>query len=364
MKKTILHDIHVSLGAKMAPFGGFVMPIQYEGIIAEHFATRTAATIFDTCHMGEFHIHGGNALSDLDKIVSCSIASMSIGQCRYGFICNEQGGVIDDQITYRLGDNDFYMVVNAGTQDNDFEWISSHLSASTRRENRSSETAKIDLQGPASAKIMQKLMEKPVDDMKYYHFKHNRYRGKEVLTSRTGYTGEVGFEIYCDNILGLMFWNDCLELGAKPAGLGARDTLRLEVGYPLYGHELSAGRNAAESNFPLAIARDKDFIGAGKVKDSALMKNSLVGLMLADRRAARDHDIILDNAGNEIGIVTSGSFSPSLQKSIAMGYVKNEFKTEGTAVKIKTARGELPATVCKTPFYKEATARKPLASFL
>ncbi len=238
MKRTILYERHLALGAKMAPFGGYEMPIQYSGIIAEHAATRTAATIFDTCHMGEFRITGGGAVEDLEKVLSCEVASIRAGQCRYGFITNEAGGVVDDQILYRMGECDFFMVVNASTEENDFRRLQHAVSSATTIENLSAETGKLDLQGPASARMLHGLMELPIDDMNYYRWAKNRYRGHEVLVSRTGYTGELGFEMYASNDLTVTLWDDCLAAGAAPAGLGARDTLRLEMGFPLYGHEL------------------------------------------------------------------------------------------------------------------------------
>jgi aminomethyltransferase len=273
--------------------------------------------------------------------------------------------VIDDQIIYRLGENDFYMVVNAGTQDNDFQWIESHLSSSTGIENLSAQTAKIDLQGPGSARIMQTLMSEPIVDMKYYHFKYNNYHNKRLLTSRTGYTGELGFEIYFEHDdLALSFWDACLKLGAKPAGLGARDTLRLEMGLPLYGHELNEKRNAAESGFFFAIASDKRFIGSEIVSDHSRRKEALISALLNDRRAGRHGDFICDTSGNEIGVVTSGSFAPSLAAAIIMGYVKKDYAASGTKIKIKTGRNELSATVAKPPLYKNATGRKQIKEFI
>jgi aminomethyltransferase len=234
----------------------------------------------------------------------------------------------------------------------------------TRIEDISDKTAKIDLQGPESPKIMQKLMEDRIDDMKFYHFKYNKYRDKEILISRTGYTGEAGFEIYCDNELGIAFWNDCIEYGAKPAGLGARDTLRLEMGFPLYGHELSADRNAAESGLMRHIATDKEFIGSKVVLDESQRGFSLAAMILNDRRAARAHDTILDIRGKKIGFITSGSFSPSIGKAIAMGYIHKSSSEPGTELTIKTERNELKATIHRTPLYKESTWKKNLNCFL
>ena len=364
MKKTIFHDVHVALGAKMAPFGGYLMPIQYSGILKEHAATREHAAIFDTCHMGEFRISGPDAVSGLEKVLSCPVAQVKVGACRYGFICNESGGVIDDQIFYRMSENEFFMVVNASTADGDFAWLRAHLPRSVHLTDISLQTAKLDLQGPASARIMNNLMDRPVDDMKYYTWARNRYRGAEVLVSRTGYTGEIGFEIYSSNELAPAFWADCLASGVVPAGLGARDTLRLEMGFPLYGHELDEHTNAAESGFSRAIATDKTFIGSKAVLDARRRKRKLVGITIEGRRAARSGDTVLNTQGQPIGKVTSGSFSPSLSCAIALGYVAIESSAIGTPVRIATERMELNGVVTDLPFYKKATGRKDLREFL
>jgi aminomethyltransferase len=364
MKKTVLHDAHLALGAKMAPFGGYEMPIQYRGIVAEHIATREGATIFDTCHMGEFLVTGANAVTDLENILSCPVATLGIGRCRYGFICNETGGVIDDQIVYRMAEKEFFMVVNAATEPSDFDWIGRRLSAGTHIENLSSQTAKLDLQGPASVKIMKRLMAEPLDGMKYYAWARNSYRSTEVLVSRTGYTGEIGFEIYCPNGLVSSFWDDCLGAGALPAGLGARDTLRLEMGYPLYGHELDDRTNAAESGLGRAIDGRKKFIGSSAVLDPAQKQRLLVGIRLDGRRAARHGDAILDKGGNSAGVVTSGSFSPSLSCAIALGYVPLEQSAPGNHVSIRTDRQTVTGTIVELPFYRNATGRMDLNKFL
>ncbi len=364
MNQTPLYTAHLALGARMAPFGGFDMPIQYEGIVAEHTATRTSATVFDTCHMGEFMVSGPTALDDLERIITAPLGSMQIGQCRYGLFCNEQGGVIDDEITYRLGDAEFMIVVNAGTQDDDFGWLRSHCSPGTVLRNLSQATAKLDVQGPFAPRIVQGLLEQPLAGMKYYRFAHNRYHGEEVLVSRTGYTGEIGFEVYCPVVLAQMLWEALLGAGVKPAGLGARDTLRLEMGYPLYGHELSAERNAAESGFERSIAPDKAFVGADAVRDPARSRQRLVGLKCAERRSPRHGDTVLDSNGAAVGTVTSGSFSPSLGVAVALAYVNAASGLPGTQLAVETGRATLGATVCTTPFYQKATARKPLSEFL
>jgi aminomethyltransferase len=363
MKKTFLYETHLSLGAKMVPFGGYEMPIQYQGIIAEHFAARKAAVVFDTCHMGEFLINGVNAESDLDRIISCPVFSMKIGQCRYGLICNTNGGVIDDQILYRLDTEKFLMVVNASTQYNVYSWVKSNLSSGTSITNISQETGKIDLQGPLSVKILNQILDKPITDLNYYHWSYACYRDKKIIVSRTGYTGEIGFELYLDEQQTKNFWNACLTLGVKPAGLGARDTLRLEMGYPLYGHELDENRNAAESGFSRAIASYKTFIGSRAVLNESINKYLLSGIKLNGRRTARNGDEIRDLRGNEIGRVTSGSFSPSIECAIALGYIKKEYCSTTKTVIVVSGKNELLGTITDLPFYKMGTARLPYNDF-
>ena len=363
LKLTPLHAAHAALGARMGPFGGYDMPIQYAGIMQEHQATRHGATVFDTCHMGEFTLAGPTALADLERLVSCHVGTMQTGQCRYGMLCNAQGGVIDDLLIYRLADDDFWIVVNAGTQDHDFDWICANLSPETRARNVSAETAKIDLQGPASPRLMARLMNAPINDMRFYRFQYNTYRGKRILTSRTGYTGEIGFEIYSDAVTARQFWNDCLAEGAEPAGLGARDTLRLEMGMPLYGHELDDQRNAAESGFTMAIAADKPYVGSDVIQNPANMTAKLVGLQLDGRRAARAGDTVCLPSGEAVGTVTSGSYAPSLETAIALAYVRLDQATADSALMIQTTRQLLAATVVPTPFYKRSTARKDIREF-
>jgi len=360
MKRTVLYGLHLALKAKMAPFGGYDMPIQYEGVIKEHQAARSGAAVFDTCHMGEFRVGGAGALDDLDLILSCDVADIKVGACRYGFICSESGGVIDDLIIYRISESEFMLVVNAETEEGDFEWVKSNISADTSLENISRSTAKIDLQGPISPKIGAALLQNPISGLKYYNFAANFYRGKEVIVSRTGYTGEIGFEVYCPADIAADFWNDCVERGAVPAGLGARDILRLEMGFPLYGHELSADRNAAQANFSRAVSRKKEFIGSASVLDPAAAGQLLCGIALDGRRSARQGDTVLSADGAEVGVITSGSFAPSLGFAVALGYVDKDFSAIDTELRIVSGKNEIPAKISQLPFYKNATARSDI----
>jgi aminomethyltransferase len=363
MKKTVLFEKHTALNAKMAPFGGYEMPIQYDGIIKEHLAVRNDVGMFDTCHMGEFIICGDQVVRDLEKVVSCAVAPIKIGQCKYGFLCNDNGGVVDDQILYRLGENEFMMVVNASTEESDYLWIKKHLSDETELINVSSTTAKIDIQGPRSVKVLQKLLSDPIADLKFYTFKHNLYMNERILISRTGYTGEIGFEIYCSTDIIQMLWDELLQEQVVPAGLGARDTLRLEMGFPLYGHELDETTNAAESGFTRAIA-EKTFVGSTKVLANGNIKNILSGFILEGRRSARHGDVVLDTKGNMIGRITSGSYCPSLSAACALGYIPVQVNVPGTRVIIKTERSEINAQVYSVPFYRNATGRNQLDSYI
>jgi len=357
MKTTILHPVHAALGAKMSPFGGYDMPIQYAGgIIAEHGAVRGGAALFDTCHMGEFAVSGPNAAADLDRLLSNDVASLSVGTCRYGFLCNDDGGVIDDLITYKRSENEFMIVVNASGEDGDFNWIIGRVSKDTSVENLSHKTAKIDLQGPKSPKIAASLLSLPIGGLKYYRFMRNDYKGVEITISRTGYTGEIGFEIYCPANIAVDFWNDCMTKGAVPAGLGARDILRLEMGYPLYGHELSADRNAAQSGFAHAISKNKTFIGSDKVHDLSLRNQSLVGISIDGRRTARSGDTVTID-GKTVGTVTSGCFSPTQAHAIALAYIDKESSGIDTTVSIISGKNELTGKITATPFYKNGTVR-------
>jgi aminomethyltransferase len=363
MKTTVLYDKHLALNAKMSPFGGYVMPIQYEGIIKEHQAVRKSVGMFDTCHMGEFIICGETAVRDLENIVSCSVASIKTGQCKYGFICNDSGGIIDDQILYRQGETEFMMVVNASTEQKDFEWIKGHISSTTEIINISNTTAKLDIQGPDSIKVLQQMLKMPIIDLPYYFFMNNFFQDEKIIVSRTGYTGELGYEIYCSTDLIQNLWDELLNAGVIPAGLGARDTLRLEMGFPLYGHELDDTTNAAESGFKKAFG-DKPFIGSASVFNAANQKNRLTGLLLDGRRSARHGDIVQDTQGSIIGKITSGSFCPSLNAACALGYIPAHLAQENNQVIIRTERNEISAKVTALPFYKDATGRKKPSDFI
>jgi aminomethyltransferase len=362
-RKTVLYDRHRQLNARITTFGGFLMPAQYGGILSEHAAARSAAALFDTCHMGELRLEGTGALQTLELLVSCDLASISRGQCRYGLLCNPEGGVIDDLVVYCFSEREFMVVVNAATLPGDHEWIASHLRRDCEVRNISEETAKIDLQGPKSPQMIQKIVDRKIENLKYYEFGENAYDGRGFLLSRTGYTGEVGFEVYGDPDTVCLLWDRFMEEGAVPAGLGARNTLRLEMGYPLYGNEWSRNRNAAQSGMKRHLSERKRFIGCEAIQGARDPGERLVCVSIEGRKAAREGCRLFSEEGEAIGVVTSGSFAPSLGHAIAMGYIETSFSSAGTKV-IADSAGELKGCVVVPPFYKGGTAKNPLETFL
>lgn len=357
LRTTPLTAWHTAHGARMAPFAGWEMPIQYEGILAEHQHTREHAGLFDICHMGEFLISGPGADAALSKAVSHNLATLKAGRCRYGFILNEQGNVLDDCIIYRFGDDDFMIVVNAACAEGDFATLRARLPEAVTLRDVSDDTAKIDLQGPESLEVLEALTGENFHGLPYFGFVKTTWEGESLLVSRTGYTGELGFELYIPSGKALAFWEALLkDSRVKPVGLGARDTLRLESGLPLYGHELDDRHNPAEAGMGRMMTSEADYVGKAGAGE---IRQCLLGLELEGRRAARNGDTVLLN-GQEVGIVTSGSFAPSLGKVIAFAWV-NRDAAEATAFTIRTARAELAATAVEVPFYKDGTARRKLS---
>jgi aminomethyltransferase len=358
--KTPLYDTHVKLGARMAPFGGWDMPIQYEGIIIEHEYTRKVCGLFDICHMGEFELSGPTAEQDLERLLTQSISSIAIGQCKYGFLLKDNGGVIDDLTCYRMAADHFMLVVNAATCAGDAEWISNRLSPGTRFHDISPWTGKLDVQGPESRECLEQAFDVKIPDLKYFHFTRINLLGVSCLLSRTGYTGEWGYELYMPMETTQKFWDKLVAPGRiKPIGLGARDTLRLEVGYPLYGHELSDQQTPVAAFGKNFVDTGKDFIGrSGVLRD--LEKGTprvLTGLALSSKRAARAGDVVWSGS-RKVGIVTSGSLAPSLGYAVALAYVDKDAVDNQSSVEIEVKGSRLPVTITKLPFYKNGTARK------
>jgi len=354
---TPLIEKHKSLGAKMAPFGGWLMPIQYGGIIEEHGWVRSNAGLFDICHMGEFEVEADLRKSNLDYLITVNFKSMPVSTCRYGFILNEDGGIIDDLVVYRISDSKWMLVVNAATTDGNEEYLRKHLNSETRFKNISGSLGKLDLQGPLSRNIIFDLTGTKIS-LDYYAFGYYEFLGEKIIISRTGYTGELGFELYMPNDKINALWDKILnDKRVKPIGLGARDTLRLEMGYSLYGQDISNTTSPLEAGLGSFIDWNKDFAGKG-----ALLKQKELGLkrrivcFAANSRRSPRHNYRINYNGRDIGVVTSGSFSPSLGVGIGMGYVTEEIAA-GEEIKLIENSVTIEATIVKRPFYKEGTVR-------
>ena len=360
LKTTPLHHKHLEVKARMVPFGGWDMPVQYEqGILFEHNHTRKNVSIFDISHMGEFRVSGTNVGEALDKIFPRFVSNMKNNTCRYNFLLTSEGTVIDDLVVYRLGEEEYYIVVNAATKNGDALRISENLPENIVFSDESDNTVKLDIQGPGSADVMLKIGV-DVAELRYFQSMRAEILGEQCLFSRTGYTGELGYEIYTSLEVGEKLWDLFLEQDVVlPAGLGARDTLRLEMGYALYGHELNFETTPIEAGYEsmLHLTEDHDFIGKAALLNTPPQKH-LYPFALKGRRAAREGSKVeLD--GKEIGVVTSGVFSPSLKTAIALAYVSSEYDLkEGDEVDINAGGKILESVVAELPFYKNGTARK------
>ena len=354
---TPLIDKHKELGAKLAPFGGWLMPIQYSGIIEEHNWTRTNAGLFDICHMGEFVIEADLAKSNLGDILTVNLKTMPEGACRYGFMLNEQGGIIDDLVVYRISEFQWMIVVNAATTNTDEAHLRKYLNSATRLENISTSLGKLDLQGPESANVLKELVNEDVK-LKYYNFGYFDLLGEKIIISRTGYTGELGYELYMPNKKIVQLWDKILtDKLVKPIGLGARDTLRLEIGYSLYGQDIDKDTTPLEAGLEYFIDWNKDFIGkeALKKQKQAGVFKRMICFASNSRRSPR-HNYRIIYKGEDIGNVTSGSFSPSLGFGIGMGYVNREVKVEELIDLVENSV-TINAKVVSKPFYKNGSVK-------
>ena len=358
MKSIPLERKHIELSAKMGPFGGWNMPVQYpEGIIKEHEHTRSHASIFDCSHMGQFRLRGNDVARDLDRLFPRLVSNQKIDSCRYNFLLTETGTVCDDLIVYRIAEHEFYMVVNGGTISSDAEYIKEHLSVSTEFIDESESTVKFDIQGPETQRIL--VQNKLLDDykLKYFRFFSKKIQGIPCLISRTGYTGELGFEIYSDVNYADELWDTLINCSSiRPAGLGARDTLRLEMGYPLYGHELNRDVTPHEAGFGKILDMDHEFIAKAALEREPSKR--LVGIRFRGRRAVREGAPVYDSNHREIGKITSGSYSPSLRCAIAMAYLHNGVASQDTQVFGKINNRFISGVIESLPFYKNGTARE------
>ncbi len=359
MRETPLTEWHRQHGAKMMEFGGFLMPIEYGGgIIQEHQAVRGDVGMFDVSHMGEFAASGAGAATFLDELVTNKPSDLGVGQALYTPMCYPDGGTVDDLLVYRLASDKFLLVVNAGNLDKDWEWIMRQAQGREHLElqNQSQEMGLIALQGPKAEPLLQTLTAVTLADLPYYHARQGRVGDAEVLISRTGYTGEDGFELYLNAGDTVGVWERLASLGARPVGLGARDTLRLEARLPLYDHELTAEITPLEAGLGLFIKWDKDhFIGKESLASQKAdgLKRRLVGLEVSGGIARAGYGVRPREGGEAIGFVTSGTKSPTLDKAIALALVDPAFAKVGTELAVEVRGRSIPAVVVKTPFYRK-----------
>ena len=358
LQRTVLYDIHRSLGAQMVPFSGWEMPVRYAGDIAEHKAVRERAGLFDVSHMGRYAVTGGGALAFLQHVFSNDEAALKPGQAHYGFLCNTQGGVVDDVIVYHRGENFYWIVVNAGNRTKDWDWLSAHRGGDVVLRDDSQAWSLMALQGPEALAILRGFTSLDFDSIPYYHAAVTEVAGREAFVARTGYTGEDGVEISVRSEHTPELWTKLLAAGAAPCGLGARDTLRLEAAMALYGHELTDSTNPLEANLKRFIKLDKPgFIGRDWLMASveAGLKRKLVGLIVRERGIARA-DAPVQWAGTVIGKVTSGGPSITTGSNVALAYVPVEHSKVGTMLDVVVRERPLKAEVVKTPFYSRKKA--------
>src|SRR5690606_29404284 len=359
MKNTALTNVHIALGAKMVPFAGFNMPVQYTGINDEHETVRKGVGIFDVSHMGEFILKGEKALDLIQKISSNDVTKLYDGKVQYAYIPNEEGGIVDDFLTYKIDDKTYLIVVNASNIDKDWNWIHKYNTCDVEMINISDKTALFAVQGPNAANALQSLTDIELASMEYYSFEKGVFAGIDnVLVSATGYTGAGGFEIYVDNDQAENVWNAIMKAGApfgiKPIGLAARDTLRLEMGFCLYGNDIDDTTSPLAAGLGWVTKVTNDFVNAENLKAEKEkgVSQKLIGFEMIDRGIPRHDYPIQDEQGNVIGRVTSGTQSPTLKKSIGLGYVNTAFAKEGTEIYIAIRNQQVKAVVKKPPFVK------------
>jgi len=359
MKNTALTETHKALGAKIVPFAGYNMPVQYEGVNAEHQTVRNAVGVFDVSHMGEFLIEGEQALNLIQKVSSNDASKLTIGKAQYSCMPNEDGGIVDDLIIYKIKEDAFLLVVNASNIEKDWNWIQSKNEAGATMRDLSEDYALLAIQGPKAIQAMQSITSYDLSAINFYNFVVADFAGIEhVIISATGYTGSGGFEIYCKNSEVKQIWDKVLEAGAdfgiKPIGLAARDTLRLEMGYCLYGNDIDDTTSPIEAGLGWITKFTKDFTNseALKAEKERGTERKLIAFKLDERGIPRHGYDIVDNNGKTIGVVTSGTMSPSLGKGIGMGYVSIIFAGVNNKINIQIRKKAIPATIVKLPFYK------------
>jgi aminomethyltransferase len=359
MKNTILSSTHEALGAKMVPFAGFNMPVQYEGVNIEHETVRNAIGVFDVSHMGEFLVEGPHALELVQKVTSNDASKLTVGKAQYSCIPNDVGGIVDDLIVYRLKEDTYLLVVNASNIKKDWDFITSKNDIGAEIRDLSEEYSLLAIQGPKAIEAMQILTSKDLYQIGFYNFVIGDFAGIEnVIISATGYTGSGGFEIYCKNSEVKQIWDKVLEAGKpygiKPIGLAARDTLRLEMGYSLYGNDIDDSTSPFEAGLGWIVKFTKQFTNSENLSEQKkqILERKLVAFELDEKGIPRRGYDIVDSNGKHIGKVTSGTMSPSLKKGIGLGYVSQAFSDFGSKIYIQVRKNAIPATVVKLPFYK------------
>lgn len=360
MKNTALTQKHISLGAKMVPFAGYNMPVSYSGLNDEHATVRNAVGVFDVSHMGEFILKGENALDLIQRVTSNDASVLTDGKAQYSCLPNNDGGIVDDLIVYRIDEKTYMLVVNASNIDKDWAWISKHNTKNVEMHNISEKTSLLAIQGPRAMDALQKLTDVKLTDIPYYSFAKGKFNGVDnVVISNTGYTGAGGFEIYFENEYAEKMWDSIFaagaEFGIKPIGLGARDTLRLEMGFCLYGNDIDDTTSPIEAGLGWITKFTKDFTNRATIEKQKTdgVTKKLVGFEMIDRGIPRHDYQIADANGNIIGKVTSGTQSPTLNKAIGMGYVNKDFAKADTEIFVVIRDKAIKAKVCKIPFLKK-----------
>lgn len=360
MKNTALTQKHISLGAKMVPFAGYNMPVSYSGLNDEHATVRNAVGVFDVSHMGEFILKGENALDLIQRVTSNDASVLTDGKAQYSCLPNNDGGIVDDLIVYRIDEKTYMLVVNASNIDKDWNWISKHNTKNVEMHNISEKTSLLAIQGPKAIDALQKLTDVKLADIPYYSFAKGKFNGVDnVVISNTGYTGAGGFEIYFENEYAEKMWDSIFAVGAefgiKPIGLGARDTLRLEMGFCLYGNDIDDTTSPIEAGLGWITKFTKDFTNRAAIEKQKTdgVSRKLVGFEMIDRGIPRHDYQIADANGTIIGKVTSGTQSPTLNKAIGMGYVNKDFAKADTEIFVVIRDKAIKAKVCKIPFLKK-----------
>ena len=355
MRKTPLYHSHIALGAKMVPFAGFEMPVQYTGVVREHHAVRNQSGLFDISHMGEFLVSGPQAIGLIQHVFSNDIERLNVGQAQYGYMPNEKGGIIDDLLVYRIQKHSYLLVVNAANIEKDWNWLVNHNKVfGASLQNQSDKWSLLALQGPQATAVLKKLTDKDIGSIPFYHFDYGKVADIDrVMISATGYTGSGGYELYLPNEGVEKIWNSLIQNGAEPCGLAARNTLRIEMGYCLYGNDIDDNTSPLSAGLSWCTDFSKNFFSKDQIEKQKLagISKKRVGFILTERGIPRQGYALADENGNEIGIVTSGTQSPSLEKGIGMGYIDQKQAIVGNTIYVVIRKKQVTATITSLPFY-------------